>query len=122
MATAPSKSVALNIGAFLVHNNVRRNISSLAYNFSSPTANVITNNLSLNIGDTLTFNTPMSVSSFTLVSSTSPLDVDFTLDASAPTPSYSLSLNRVHLVDSDVRQIVLTNNGSSVANVILIQA
>lgn len=117
---AVTKAVLLNIGAFLADNNVRRNVGAFSYNFTSPTANLVTNYLSLNPGDTITWNTPMTSSVFTMLSCNGNLTVSFTF---RPSGSYNLTVGKVHIVDSDVGQMVITNpSATAVVNVSLIQA
>lgn len=120
MATTPvSRAVLLNIGAFLADNNVRRNVGAYTYNFTSPTANAVTNYVTLNPGDTFTWTTPMNPSAVTFVSCTAPLKADVTLAEGDP---YSLNVKSVHLVDSDVRQMVFENKGNTVSKLTILQA
>jgi hypothetical protein len=120
MATSPvSRAVLLNIGAFLADNNVRRNVGAFTYNFTSPTANAVTNYVTVNPGDTFTWNTPMNPSAVTFISCSAPLEASLTL---AGGTDYSLTIKSVHLVDSDVRQVVFENTGSVVSKLVILQA
>jgi hypothetical protein len=115
-----TKAVLLNVGAFLADNGLRRSIGAYSYNYTSPTANIVTNSFSLLPSQTITWNTPMTSSAVTMVSSNGGINVDFTL---RPLGSYSLSGVRLHVVDSDVGQMILTNPSASVGvNVTIIQS
>ncbi len=116
---AVSKAVLLNVGAFLSDNNIRRSVGAFSYNFASATANVVTNFFTLNPGETVTWTTPMAESSLTFLSCNGELDASVTL---RPSGGYNLAGKRLHVVDSDVGQLVLTNNGASAVNVSIIQA
>jgi hypothetical protein len=116
---AVSKAVLLNIGAFLADNNIRRNVGSFTYNYPSQTASVVTHFLTLNPSETTTWVTPMASSALTFLSCNGPLSASVTL---RPSGGYDLEVNRLHIVDSDVGQLVLTNPGTSAVNVAIIQA
>lgn len=105
-----TKAVLLNLGVFTADNNLRRNVSTLAYNFTSPTASVMTNNFTLFPGESSTLNTPMSISALTLLTTTSELTVNIIPRTGTP---YTLTVAKLHLVDSDIAQVVLTNPSST---------
>jgi hypothetical protein len=119
MPTAITKAILLNLGAFLADNNIRRNVSSLTYNYNSPAGNVVVNQMTVNPGETFTWNSPMSPSAVTVISTTSPLTISVTL---RPSGSYATKANKLHIVDDDVGQVVLTNPSTTVpARLIIIQ-
>ena len=119
MPTANTKAILLNLGAFLADNNVRRNVQSLTYNYNSPSANVVQTQLTLNPGETFTWSSPMSPSAVTVISCTSPLNLSVTL---RPTGSYAARVNKLHIIDDDVGQLVLTNpSTTTISRLILIQ-
>lgn len=120
--TAVTKAVLLNIGAFLADNNIRRSIGAFTYNFTSPTAGVVVNNFTLNPGETLTWNTPMAQSAMTFLSCSENITADFTFSVASATAPYQMNVSKVHLVDSDVRQMVVTNPGTSASKLVIIQA
>lgn len=124
--TSIVKAVLLNVGAFLSDNNIRRSIGAFSYNFTSPTGAVSNQSFSLQPLATLTITTPMSTSSVTILHVSGPLNTVVSLRADSAYPSarnYSISVRRVHLIDSDVGQIVITNPSTTTAvNISLIQA
>lgn len=121
MATSPvSKAVLFNIGAFLADNNIRRNIGAFTANYTSPTASAVTNHVTLNPGDSFTWNAPMDPSAVTFVTCTAPLEASLTVAGVGA--DYSLTINKMHLTDVDVRQIVFENTGTTVSKLVIIQA
>jgi hypothetical protein len=116
---AVSKAVLLNVGAFLADNNIRRSVGAFTYNYVSANANVVTNFLTLNPGETITWATPMPQSSVSFLSCNGPVDMSVTL---RPSGGYAIQVKKLHIVDSDVSQLVLTNPGASAVNVSIIQA
>jgi ABC-type uncharacterized transport system YnjBCD ATPase subunit len=114
-----SKAILLNLGVYLADNGIRRSIASFAYNFTSPSSNVVNTYLTLNPGEVFTWVTPSAVTAATLVSCSGPLKLDITLPAAV---SYTITANKVHLVDSDVRQVVIKNEGATAVNLVLIQS
>lgn len=116
---AVSKAVLLNVGAFLSDNNIRRSVGAFSYNFASASANVVTNFFTLNPGETVSWLTPMAESSITFLSCNGELDLSVVL---RPSGGYSLGVKKLHIVDSDVGQLTLTNPGVSAVNVSIIQA
>jgi hypothetical protein len=57
-------------------------------------------------------------SSLMYLTCTAPVDVSIT---ALPALSYALSVARVHILDSDVRSVVITNNGASASSVFIVQ-
>lgn len=107
---AITKAVLLNLGVFLAEDGLRRNVGSFAYNFTSPTASVNTNSFTLLPLEVFTWVTPMASSVLTLVSANGPLDLALTL---RPAGGYSLTASRLHVCDSDVGQLVITNTSTT---------
>lgn len=116
---AVSKAVLLNIGAFLADNNIRRSVGAFSYNYASETASVVNNFLTLNPGETYTWVTPMAASSVTFLSCNGVLGMSVTL---RPSGGYAIDVKKLHIIDSDVGQLVLTNPGATAVNVSIIQA
>mgnify|MGYP003613913396 CR=1 FL=1 len=119
MPASVSKAVLMNLGVYLADNGIRRNIASFAYNFTSPSAKVVNNYMTLNVGEIYTWTSPGSPTAVTLISCSAPLKLDIHL---ASGTSYTVVSNRVHLVDDDVDSIVIENTGSSIANLVLVQS
>jgi hypothetical protein len=119
MPSAVSKAILLNLGAFLADNGIRRSVASFAYNFTSASSNVINNMLTMNAGDVHSWSSPTATTSVTLISTSQPLQLDITL---ANGTSYRTMARKVHLVDDDVRQVVVENTGTSIANLVILQA
>jgi hypothetical protein len=119
-----TKAVLLNLGVFSADNNTRRSLSALAYNFTSPTAAVNRIDLRLLPGELVTWNTPVTSSSFSLISAESPLKVSVTLapEGANPAVSYTLDNVRLHILDKDVRQIVIENTGTTTVPVLIVQS
>jgi hypothetical protein len=111
MPSPSTKAVLLNLGVFQADSNIRRNLLSLTYNFSSPTASVLQNSFTLLPGESTVINTPMAVSVVTLISTSSALNASIVL--AAPDPGYSIPISKLHLIDADVRQLTLTNTSST---------
>jgi hypothetical protein len=122
MPTA-SKAVLLNLGVMLADTNIRRSIGAFTYNFTSPTASVQTNSFTISPGDSIIINTMAAVSAFSMISTNFPLTCSFVFGPSSGISDYALPVSRLHLVDSDVRQIVLQNTSTTdSAKVNVIQA
>ena len=119
------KSVLFNLGVFLTDANVRRNLRNYSYNFTSPTASVANMELTLLPGETTTWNTVATESSATLVAASGKLRMSFTfalLPGQAAANSYAVENSSLHFVDDNVRQIVLTNNGTSNVTLSIVQS
>ena len=121
MATSVSKAVLVNISAFLADNGIRRSVGTFALNFSSPSSNVVNNYMTLNPGETFAWNSPGLPNSVTLLSTEGPLTCDFNL-AGPPAASYSITVNKAHLVDTSVASLVITNPGTTAVRFVLIQS
>lgn len=119
MPSAVSKAILLNLGAFLADNGIRRSIASFAYNFTSASSNVVNNMLTMNVGEVHSWSSPPTTTSVTLISTNQPLQVDITLASGS---SYRVLVRKVHLVDDDVRHVVVENTSTSVANLVILQA
>ncbi len=115
----PSKAVLLNVGAFLADNNVRRNVGAFTYNFPSPTAAVDTRHASINPGEVLSWTSQMNPSAVTFLNCSSPLNVSLNLGDGT---SMALVVNKVLVLDSDVRSLVIENTGTAVSKLFLLQA
>ncbi len=109
-----TKAVILNVGAFLADNNIRRNVATLSLNYSSATAGQVTSYLTLNPSETQTWVTPSSLnpSAITMIN-VSGGTLDCTLTFNDGTTGYRLVVQKMHLVDRSVSQIVMTNPSST---------
>jgi len=119
MPSSVSKAILLNLGAFIAENGIRRSVASFAYNFTSASSNVVNNLMTMNVGEVYTWNSPSASTAVTLISTNYPLQLDITL---ADGSVYRTMARKVHLVDDDVRQVVIENTGSSIANLAILQA
>jgi hypothetical protein len=118
-----TKAVIFNVGCFLADNNIRRNIATLSLNYTSATAGQVNSYLTINPGETQTWTTPSSLnpSAVTLINTTGNLDCSFTFNDG--TLSYELVVQKMHLVDRSVSQVVITNPSvSQIVQVLIIQA
>lgn len=118
MPTSVTKAVLLNLGVFLAENGIRRSLASFACNFSSASSNVVSNQLSMNPDEIYTWASRPGATAMTLLSTNQPLQVDVTLQSGV---TYRMTVRKVHLVDDDVRQLVIENTSASVSNVTIIQ-
>jgi len=104
-----SKSILVNLGLYVADNNIRRNLATYTYNFSSPTASSSRNDFILGPGDTLTVNTSMAESAFHCINTSSSLSCTVNFSQSSGLASYAVTVRKLMVLDSDVRQFVLTN-------------
>jgi hypothetical protein len=119
MPSTNIRAIQLNLGVFLADNNVRRSLANLGFNYSSAAGNVVENYVTVNeLGGTFTWTSPMSPSKCLIVSTDQPLQIDITPRAGVGSQS---PLSQLLLVDYDVAQIILTNNGTLPARVVIVQ-
>jgi hypothetical protein len=120
MATAVSKALLLNIEAFLADNGVRRSVGSFALNYTNPQGTWNQSAFSLNPGETRTINSPSSGVAATVLRVTAPVRVELTL-ADVANPSAEFSVTKSLVLDAPVQQMVISNEGLTVSQVILFQ-
>jgi hypothetical protein len=119
MPASVTKAVLMNLGVYLADNGIRRSIASFAYNFTSPSSNVVNNYMTLNPGEVYNWTSPGSSTAVTLISCSGPLKLDINL---ASGTSYTVTARKVHLLDDDVDSVVIQNTGTAVANLVLVQS
>lgn len=119
-SSSSTKSIALNLGVFLLDQNVRRSVGSLSYNYPSASAAVTTFSTIVSARQTFTFTTAASASAVTILSSSQNVDLDLTL--ASPLAPYSVKSTRLHVIDSDVRTIVIQNTGTTDSEIRIFQA
>ena len=120
MTTAVSKALLLNIEAFLADNGVRRSVGSFALNYTNPQGSWTQQAFSLNPAESRTIQSPTGGVAATVLRVTSPVRVELTLD-DVDNPSAEFSVNKSLVLDSPVQQVVISNEGSTVSQVILFQ-
>ena len=119
MPSTNIRAIQLNLGVFLADNNVRRSLANLGFNYSSAAGNVVDSYVTVNeLGGTFTWTSPMNPAKCLVVTTDQPLQIDITPRSG---PGSSNNLNQLLVVDYDVSQIILTNNGSLPARVVIIQ-
>ncbi len=120
MPSAVSKALLLNLEAFLADNGVRRSVGSFALNYTNPQGTWNQSAFSLNPGESRTITSPAGGVSATVLRVTSPVRAELTLD-DVSNPSAEFSVNKSLVLDAPVQQMVLSNEGSTVSQVILFQ-
>lgn len=104
-----SKALLINLGVYLADNNIRRNLATFTFNFTSPTASVSRNDFTLNAGETLTLNTSMAESVFHCIQTNVALNATVNFSLASGIASYNVPIRKLYIIDADARQIVLTN-------------
>ena len=118
--TSVSKALLLNLEAFLADNGVRRSVGSFALNYTNAQSNWSQLVFSLNPGETRTISSPATGVSATVLRVSSPVRAEVTLD-DVDNPSAEFTVNKALLLDSPVQQLVLSNTGTTVSQVVLLQ-
>lgn len=117
---AVSRAMSINLGVFLLENSVRRNVGALSFNYPSNTASVTSFSTTVPAGQTVTWNSNSSSSTCTIIACSQ--NCDLSINLASPGTSYSLKSVKLHVVDSDVRQIVLTNSGTTDSDIRIFQS
>jgi hypothetical protein len=112
-------ALIVNLEVFLADNRVRRSAGSFALNYQGTGAWTQTQ-FSLAPAETRTVTAPAGGASSTVMRVSSPVEVDLTL-SNPDHPSGHLSVSKALLLDASVQQMVITNAGSAVSQVVLFQ-
>lgn len=113
------KALLLNIEAFLADNGVRRSVAGFALNYSSTNASFVTNQFTLNPGETRTVTVPGLGANAVVLRCTAPLTVDVTTSTPG---SFQVPVKKCLVLDAPVTQIVMTNPGTEASQIVLIQS
>jgi len=105
-----AKALLLQVNAFLANNNVRKNIGTFSINVQKDTADIrqISTVVTAN-GGTYTF-APGSGNKLTVISVSKPMLADVTFLNSG---GFSQTINEILVLDTEVTQIVFTNQNLS---------
>lgn len=112
---AITKALVINVGVFQADNNIRRAAGAYSLNYASPTNSVSQASSDIQAGQSVTFNGSSRATALTMLRCTSPVAVQYTLNAIAITRPSALTVNSVvnsfFLVDDNIGSVTVTNNG-----------
>lgn len=110
-------AVLLDAQVFIAENNIRRNVATFRANAQSTDGSAATRDANVaDSGGVFTY-TSIPDNSMTIIKTSKPLVAEVNLGAT----QFTITINSVFVMSDEVTEIVFTNNGTEIAQLLIVQ-